>query len=56
MLLTRSNAFVPVDLKKRIFSKAFRMQFRNGVGIAGPPANEDGNDQMALDRLQDLAL
>src|SRR5204863_2106308 len=31
MLLTRSNVFAPVDLKKRIFSKAYRAQPRNGV-------------------------
>jgi two-component system CheB/CheR fusion protein len=32
MLLTRSNAFAPVDLKKRIFAKVFRPQFPERVG------------------------
>jgi two-component system CheB/CheR fusion protein len=56
MLLTRSDAFVPVELKKRIFAKVYRPQHRNGIGNAAARLNENRNDQMALDRLQDLAL
>src|SRR5262249_11365981 len=56
MLLTRSNAFTPVDLKKRIFAKGTRPPFRNGAA-KGPPRPTEGRlDPADGDRLRDLAL
>jgi two-component system CheB/CheR fusion protein len=56
MLITRSEAFSPVDLKWRIFAKVGRPNFRNGVAMA-PPARDNARPQDSVDyRLRDLAL
>jgi len=56
MLLARSNAFTPIDVKKRIFTKVSRqpVHLRNGVAMAGPRG--ENNDVATIDRLRDLAL
>jgi two-component system CheB/CheR fusion protein len=56
MLLARSNAFAPIDVKKRVFTKVSRHPFhlRNGVAMAGPRGENNGT--AAMDRLRDLAL
>jgi len=56
MMITRSDAFTPVDMKKRIFEKVGRPTFRNGVAM-GPPRDIDGRNQATPEtRLRDLAL
>jgi two-component system, chemotaxis family, CheB/CheR fusion protein len=54
MLLARSTAFTPVDLKKRIFVKSSRPQVRNGVAMAA--LRNDDPEDAADARLRDLAL
>ena len=56
MLLTRSNAFVPVDLKKRIFAKVSTSAFRNGQAAFLGTRGNDANAMIAIDRLRDLSF
>ena len=55
MLLTRSNVFTPIDLKKRVFGKVSRHPPRNGIV---PPAfrGPEGREAIMTDRLRELAF
>jgi len=56
MLLTRSNAFAPVDLKKRIFAKVSRQPLRNGARAFLPLRGNDAKEIILMDRLRDLTF
>jgi len=56
MLLTRSSAFMPVDLKKRIFVRTAGSTFRNGVAMPVPRGNNGKDELMRDGQLRDLAL
>jgi two-component system, chemotaxis family, CheB/CheR fusion protein len=56
MLLTRSALFTPVDLKRRIFSKVYRPQYRNGVPMPAPRGNDAKTSPNRTERLRDLAF
>ncbi len=56
MLLTRSNMFAPVDLRKRIFMKVSRQLGRNGAAAVQPLRATDAKETIMLDRLRDLTF
>ena len=55
MLLTRSSAFAPVDLKRRIFVKTAGATFRNGVAMAAP-RNDGRNEMVREGQLRELVF
>jgi two-component system CheB/CheR fusion protein len=55
-LLTHTNAFVPVDLKRRIFTKVPRMPLRDRLYISTQAAIADGLDSSPAMRLRDAAF
>jgi two-component system CheB/CheR fusion protein len=56
MLLTHSNIFTPIDLKRRIFSKVMKVGLREHLLVMGNPNNEDV-DQVANNvRLREAAF
>jgi two-component system, chemotaxis family, CheB/CheR fusion protein len=55
MLLTRSNVFTPIDLKKRVFGKVSRHPARNGA-IVPSVRGLEGKEAMMIDRLRELAF
>lgn len=57
VLLTRSNAFTPVDLKRRIFVKVSKSRLRERAFVPAPAPNEEGQPQEVDEmRLRDSAL
>jgi two-component system, chemotaxis family, CheB/CheR fusion protein len=55
MLLTRSNAFTPIDLKKRVFGKVSRHPLRNDA-IVPPVRGLKGKEAIMTDRLRELSF
>jgi two-component system CheB/CheR fusion protein len=56
MLPARSNAFTPVDLKKRIFVKVVEPHRRTGTAAAGVPRLDAPVEPATAERLRDLSL
>jgi two-component system, chemotaxis family, CheB/CheR fusion protein len=56
MLLSHSNLFVPVDLKRRIFRKAARPTETTNVMYAEPPQGSRQNEVVGLDNLRNEAF
>jgi two-component system, chemotaxis family, CheB/CheR fusion protein len=55
MLLSHTNLFIPVDLRRRVFRKAARQQPANGVFFVDPPA-QAARELAGLDHLRNEAF
>ncbi|HEX2719159.1 MAG TPA: CheR family methyltransferase [Gemmatimonadaceae bacterium] len=55
-LLTHSNLFVPLDLKRRIFTKTPRMSLRDRLLAASPAGIEDGARPTSYSRLREAGF
>ena len=56
MLLTRSNSFAPIELKKRIFAKVSRQPLRNGARAFLPLRGNDAKEMIVMDRLREMTF
>jgi two-component system, chemotaxis family, CheB/CheR fusion protein len=56
MLLSHTNLFVPVDLKRRIFRKAPQLRETSGALFSTPPILPRQTELVGLDRLRNEAL